>query len=225
VDDDSVIRVNVDVVSVLASVRDKRGALIPNLEQTDFTVLEDGKPQTIKYFARETDLPLTIGLLVDVSRSQENLIGIERNAASEFFSQVRWLDGIRHEDIVTVLPPYPASDSIARNTFIPIEVRIPPQGGAGTRAIVEFGYGENGEAGQFYCTSRQEACVAASSGVNQGSPFYFAQSETYAGVPCAAGCTVTIPALSQRVLYYRWKQRNALGQVTAASETRAVVTP
>jgi hypothetical protein len=141
------------------------------------------------------------------------------------FSQVRWLDGLRHEDIVTVLPPYPASDSIARNTFIPIEVRIPSQGGAGTRAIVEFGYGENGEAGQFYCTSRQEACVAASSGVNQGSPFYFAQSETYAGVPCAAGCTVTIPALSQRVLYYRWKQRNALGQVTAVSETRAVVTP
>lgn len=86
--DDEPIKVNVDVVSVLASVRDKRGALIPNLEQQDFTVLEDGKPQTIKYFARETDLPLTIGLLVDVSRSQENLIGIERNAASEFFSQV-----------------------------------------------------------------------------------------------------------------------------------------
>jgi VWFA-related protein len=87
-DDASAIRVDVDVVSILASVRDKRGALIPNLEQTDFTVFEDGKPQTIKYFARETDLPLTIGLLVDVSRSQENLIAIERNAASEFFTQV-----------------------------------------------------------------------------------------------------------------------------------------
>jgi VWFA-related protein len=82
------ITVNVDVVSILASVRDKRGALIPNLQKDDFTILEEGKPQVIKYFTRETDLPLTIGLLVDVSGSQRNLIDIERNAASQFFSQV-----------------------------------------------------------------------------------------------------------------------------------------
>ena len=50
--------------------------------------MEDGKPQTIKYFTRETDVPLTIGLLVDVSGSQRNLIDIERNAASQFFAQV-----------------------------------------------------------------------------------------------------------------------------------------
>jgi VWFA-related protein len=87
-DDLPSIKVDVDVVSVLASVRDKRGGLVGNLEKNDFTVLEDGKPQDIKYFTRETDLPLTIGLLVDVSRSQENLLGIERSAASEFFAQV-----------------------------------------------------------------------------------------------------------------------------------------
>jgi VWFA-related protein len=82
------IKVDVDVVSILASVRDKRGGLVGNLQKEDFTVLEDGKPQTIKYFTRETDLPLTIGLLIDVSASQRNLIEIERNAASQFFSQV-----------------------------------------------------------------------------------------------------------------------------------------
>ena len=82
------IKVDVDVVNILASVRDKRNALVSNLDKDEFTILEDGKPQTIKYFTRETDLPLTIGLLVDVSRSQENLIGIERNAASQFFSKV-----------------------------------------------------------------------------------------------------------------------------------------
>ena len=87
-DQPAAIKVDVDVVSILASVRDKRGALVPNLEKNEFTILEDGKPQTIKYFNRETDLPLTIGLLVDVSRSQENLIGIERNAATQFFSKV-----------------------------------------------------------------------------------------------------------------------------------------
>ena len=82
------IKVDVDVVNILASVRDKKGALMPHLEKQDFTILEDGKPQTIKYFTRETDLPLTIGLLVDTSGSQQNLIGIEKNAASQFFSQV-----------------------------------------------------------------------------------------------------------------------------------------
>ena len=82
------ITVDVDVVSILASVRDKRGGLIANLQKDDFTILEEGKAQTIKYFTKETDLPLTIGLLVDVSGSQRNLIDIERNAASQFFSQV-----------------------------------------------------------------------------------------------------------------------------------------
>lgn len=82
------ISVDVSVVNILASVRDKRGGLVANLDKSDFTVLEDGKEQAIKYFTRETDLPLTIGLLVDVSASQGNLIGIEQNAATQFFSKV-----------------------------------------------------------------------------------------------------------------------------------------
>lgn len=82
------ISVNVSLVNILASVHDKHGALIPNLAKDDFTVLEDGKQQTIKYFTRETDLPLTIGLLVDVSASQRNLLDIEKEAAHQFFSKV-----------------------------------------------------------------------------------------------------------------------------------------
>src|SRR5438067_450453 len=80
---DSVIKVDVDVVNVLCTVHGKNNSLIGNLEKSDFRLFEDGKEQTIKYFARETDLPLTIGLLVDVSGSQERLIEIERRAASE----------------------------------------------------------------------------------------------------------------------------------------------
>ncbi|MCZ2073792.1 MAG: VWA domain-containing protein [Bryobacterales bacterium] len=82
------IQVDVDFVNILFSVRDKKGALIPNLGKEDFAVFEEGKHQEVKYFVRETGLPLTMGLLVDVSRSQENLIDIERRAAYEFFSQV-----------------------------------------------------------------------------------------------------------------------------------------
>lgn len=87
-DDLPVIQVDVDLVNVLFSVRDKRNALIPTCKKEDFTVLEDGKQQTVKYFGREMDLPLTIGLLVDVSGSQERLIPEERSAAGQFFQQV-----------------------------------------------------------------------------------------------------------------------------------------
>lgn len=86
--EDEVLRIDVDIVSLMFSVQDKKGALIPGLEKDDFTVFEDGKQQTVKYFAKETDLPLTIGLLVDVSRSQENLIEVEKVAAERFFSSV-----------------------------------------------------------------------------------------------------------------------------------------
>ncbi len=85
---EATIKVDVDLVNVLCTVRNKGGGLVGNLEKKDFTILEDGKEQPIKYFTRETDLPLTIGLLVDTSKSQERLIDIERRAAYEFFSKV-----------------------------------------------------------------------------------------------------------------------------------------
>ncbi len=83
------IRVNVELVNILFTVRAKKGgALIANLEKSDFSIYEDGKQQTIQRFSRETDLPLTLGLLIDISASQERLIDIERDAASAFFSSV-----------------------------------------------------------------------------------------------------------------------------------------
>ena len=85
---DDVIKVDVNLVNVLCTVRGKNNGLIGNLEKGDFHLLEDGKEQEIKYFTRETDLPLTIGLLVDVSGSQERLIDTERRAASAFFRSV-----------------------------------------------------------------------------------------------------------------------------------------
>jgi VWFA-related protein len=83
-----VIKVDVDIVNVLCTVRNKANGLLGNLEKSDFTVFEDGKQQEVKYFTRETNLPLTIGLLVDTSGSQERLIDTERRAASAFFKSV-----------------------------------------------------------------------------------------------------------------------------------------
>jgi VWFA-related protein len=85
---DEVLRVDVDLVNLLFSVRDKKGALIADLTKEDVTVFEEGKQQTIKDFIRETNLPLTLGLLVDVSGSQVDLIEVEKQAAGQFFSKV-----------------------------------------------------------------------------------------------------------------------------------------
>jgi VWFA-related protein len=82
------INVSVNVVNILCSVRDGKGALLPNLTKDDFTVTEEGKPQDIRYFTHETDLPLTLGLLVDVSGSERNMIEIEKRAADQFFGKV-----------------------------------------------------------------------------------------------------------------------------------------
>src|ERR1017187_11008785 len=72
--DTPVFSTDVKVVNVLATVRNKNGALAGNLNQDDFLLSEDGRPQTIRYFARESDLPLTLGLLVDTSGSQRRVL-------------------------------------------------------------------------------------------------------------------------------------------------------
>jgi len=72
----------------LCTVRGKNNALIGGLEKADFHLLEDGKEQEIKYFTRETDLPLTIGLLVDTSLSQTKVLEAERAASFDFVDQV-----------------------------------------------------------------------------------------------------------------------------------------
>src|SRR5712672_2502731 len=72
------LKVNVNVVQLFFNVKDKRGALIPNLTKDDFEISEDSKPQTIKYFAAESNLPLTLGIMIDASGSQRNVIDMEK---------------------------------------------------------------------------------------------------------------------------------------------------
>ena len=80
--------VGINVVNVLANIMDKHGTIIRDLQQSDFSILEDGRPQAIRYFARQTDLPLTLGLLVDTSMSQERVLDSERAASFRFLDQV-----------------------------------------------------------------------------------------------------------------------------------------
>lgn len=85
---DSTFSSDVKVVSVLATVRNGKGEIVRDLTKDDFAIEEDAQPQTIRYFSRETDLPLTLGLLVDVSASQLRVLDEERRASYAFLEQV-----------------------------------------------------------------------------------------------------------------------------------------
>ncbi len=84
----STFSAGVKVVNLFATVRDKQGVIVRDLTKDDFLLQEDRRPQNIKYFSQESDLPLTLGLLVDVSGSQRRLIPEERSASFQFFDQV-----------------------------------------------------------------------------------------------------------------------------------------
>jgi VWFA-related protein len=78
----------VKVVNLFATVRNSKGQVVTDLTQDDFLLDEDGRPQTIRYFSRETDLPLTLGLLVDTSGSERNVLPDERIASFRFLDKV-----------------------------------------------------------------------------------------------------------------------------------------
>jgi VWFA-related protein len=123
-------KAGVDIVNILCSVRNKQGGLVGNLGKDDFIVDEDGKPQQIRYFTREMNVPLTIGLLIDVSRSQERLIDTERQAASQFFSQVLGKKDmaflISFGSEAELLQDYTGSASLLRKSMDDLKVNAPP---------------------------------------------------------------------------------------------------
>ncbi len=82
------LKLNVNIVQLFFNVKDKHGALIPNLTKSDFEVLEDGTPQTIKYFTAESNLPLTLGMMIDSSGSQTNVLDMEKQVGGAFLKQV-----------------------------------------------------------------------------------------------------------------------------------------
>src|SRR5438309_12104163 len=78
----------VKVVNVFATVHDKQGKIVRGLTKEDFRLDEDGRPQVIRYFSQESDLPLTLGLLVDTSFSQRRVLGEEKSASYSFLDQM-----------------------------------------------------------------------------------------------------------------------------------------
>jgi Ca-activated chloride channel family protein len=82
------LRTTVSLVDVLLTVLDRRNKLVPSLEKQDFKVMDDNVQQDIRYFSRQSDLPLRIGMLLDTSNSIRDRIKFEQDAANNFLFSV-----------------------------------------------------------------------------------------------------------------------------------------
>jgi len=143
---------DVNVVTLLATARDKDGHIVSDLAKDDFTLQEDGRPQTIRYFSRETDLPLTLGLLVDTSLSQRTVIGAEKTATSGFVHNVLREDKdkaflVHFDREVELLQDLTSSRAKLDKAVQELEVAQPSQSGGGGSQSGGGGYPGGGYPG------------------------------------------------------------------------------
>jgi VWFA-related protein len=82
------LRVNVNLVSLYFTVRDKHNGLVSTLTKNDCAIAEDKQPQNVKNFSSEADLPLTLGILLDTSGSQQNVLSLEQQAGGNFLRSI-----------------------------------------------------------------------------------------------------------------------------------------
>jgi VWFA-related protein len=137
------VKVTVQIVNLYFNVKDKHGALIPGLRKEDFHVSEDSKPQSIKYFAADSNQPLTLGLLLDTSGSQTEVLPMEKEVGAAFLRDVltpRDLAFLINFDIaVTLLQDYTSDAERIRRAME--ETRINNGGGSGAAGIAGAGQG------------------------------------------------------------------------------------
>ena len=124
--------------------------------------------------------------------------------ASWIFTDSKWLNGYRTEIMMAKLPPWPADDTIQRNTFIPVSLQI--NGNSQRTYRIRFGYDSN-----LFCTTRQEQCATVAGG---SAPFQWV-GEQQPWTNCNGPCQITVPAISGRVLYYVVDAKDAGGVVAS----------
>ena len=151
--------------------------------------------------------------------------------ASWLMFRSMYTNGAWTDILLGKLPPYPPTDSVARWKFQAIPVKLtPPPGLSVDNAVVQFGYAENGSPGGFFCTSRQEKCLATAAAIPT-TPFAFPSDGAgglesgVAGLACANGCTIAVPAISQRMLYYQVKYRDASNKTLATGQMEVIAIP
>ena len=109
------LKVESKLVEVFATVRDRHNAILENLTKDDFKVSEDGVPQKITYFGKESDMPITLAILMDTSASMVNILDAEKAAASSFVHEI-----MRKKDEAVVISFDTDEDLLADFTEDPV---------------------------------------------------------------------------------------------------------
>jgi hypothetical protein len=144
--------------------------------------------------------------------------------------RTRYAGGVRPDALLLKMPPPDLSTSGSvppRFLAVPLTAAAGPTGT--DNAVVEFGYAENGAATDLFCTSRKETCATGraseSSTFDAANPFYYATTEasSVSGTPCAGGCTIFVPAIPDRVLYYRVRYRDGGNRTLGLTEIGALI--
>jgi len=134
-----------------------------------------------------------------------------------FFS-APYVNGLRNDYFAMKLPPWlTALEKVDRSTFVPVQRTLAALPGA-KYVRARFGYAENGPVWSFFCTSRQETCVTG------GDPFCFL-SEWSQPLRCDSRCTLSIPAIPGRVLYFVVDRLDSTGRTVSTSPMEAVAIP
>jgi len=144
------------------------------------------------YYGGEYNRRITLGLNGHYRQYGASTFIPEVTGTWAFF-KADWADGIRSELFMTKFPPFPGGNSIPRNTFVNYSIQVP---GGGAYAEIKFGYMENGSAQAYFCTNRQDPCTTS------GSPFAYPSIDGRTLLACSSGCTVNIPAIAGRAVYY-----------------------
>ena len=126
--------------------------------------------------------------------------------------------------LIGKIPPPGPADRNTRSTFEAVKLTLPGNSNA-SGAYVQFGYAENGDPSNLFCTSRADTCVAAKAAVVPSNPFYFQQTESWSPVPCTTGCSISIPAIPQRALYYRYVYVTGSGAISFSSQVNVFLVP
>src|SRR6266516_2768384 len=169
---------NVKVVSVLATVHDKKGSLVRGLTKDDFMLFEDGRPQIIRYFSQDSDLPLTIGLLVDTSLSQRTVLKEERNASFHFLERALREDKdlafiVQFDEAVFVRQDFTSSRKDLEATLQVLDPPSSDQGASGTHLYDAIRIASNQK---MLKQHGRKALIIMSDGVDIGSQITLADA-------------------------------------------------
>src|SRR5262249_17368660 len=134
------LRVQVNLVNVFATVRDKHKGIISNLKQEDFKILEDGVEQKVAFFSKDVDLPITLGLLIDTSGSMDRVLPAEQDAATRFLREVmrpKDLTMVMNFDLdANLIADFTQDLRVLEDAIRSTRMNAPPIGGGGTAGTI-----------------------------------------------------------------------------------------